>query len=126
MLSALIFTPAVAFAWRALTAFAILWLAARPLTQIVWVRGAGAATYAIWNSDGQWQVALKGEHPTYALLLNGSAILGPCIFLIWAQNGRRRYALIDRPATDPVMFRMLRGRLRLEGNRLQRRLEPRT
>jgi hypothetical protein len=100
-LSSLVFTPGVAVAWRLSTAFAILVLAIRPLRGILWCRGARAVTRAEWDRQGQWRIGFKDQQPTDAVLLNESAILGPCLFLIWSQRGRRRYALIDRPTADP-------------------------
>jgi hypothetical protein len=126
LLSSLVFTPGVAVAWRLSTALAILVLAIRPLRGILWCRGARAVTRAEWDRQGQWRIGFKDQQPTDAVLLNESAILGPCLFLIWSQRGRRRYALIDRPTADPLLFARLRGRLSLEGRRHERRLEPRT
>jgi hypothetical protein len=93
--------------------FAVVVMAGPPLRHIVWVHGSGAVSQVEWDADGKWRVGLRGKRPTDALLLNESAILGPCVFLIWSQDGRRRYALIDRPTMDSAMYARLRVRLRL-------------
>jgi hypothetical protein len=115
--------PRPALMWRGLTALAIAGLAVYPALQFLWTRGVHAPMRAEWTANGVWRLHLPNGRREDVILLNESAILGPLVFLIWFHQRRRRYAIIDSSSVDPVTFRMLRSRLRLEGNHLRRRLK---
>jgi hypothetical protein len=51
--------------------------------------------------------------------------VGPLLFLIWSENGRKRWCVLDCAQLDRRLWLTLLGRLRIEaGRRSPRRVIP--
>jgi hypothetical protein len=114
-------TAGIQAGFAALLTLALAW---QPLKEVVYLRGTRCVRRIEWTAEGIWRIS-NGAEPFAPLRLHpASAVVGPLMFLIWSQDGRKRWCVLDCARLDRRLWRTLLGRLRLEAGRSPRRVIP--
>jgi hypothetical protein len=103
--------------FAALLTLALAW---QPLWEVVYLRGPRCVRRIEWTSEGIWRIS-NGVEPFARVRLHpASTVVGPLMFLIWSQDGRKRWCVLDCARVDRRLWRTLLGRLRIEAGRSPR------